>query len=115
MQSLGLLVGLLLLTVDYDTYSLLRMHCLIIAMIKLFDDSESINNCPCTVLVSCTLMYSFYTFFGETKYVAHNAHQLLFRTRFFVLPKFRMPNGSHVNAHRIYYLTVVHLFKCILS
>jgi len=24
-----------------------------------------------------------------------------------------MPNGSHMDAHRIYDLTVVHLFKCI--
>ena len=34
---------------------------------------------------------------------------------FFVLTKFSKPNSSHKHAHRIYRLTVVHLFKCIFN
>jgi len=37
------------------------------------------------------------------------------KTRFFVFTKFSMPNGSHMDAHRIFDQTVVHLFKCILK
>jgi len=47
--------------------------------------------------------------------VAHKIHQLLFSARYFVPTKFSMPNGSHMDAHRIYDLTVVHLFKCIFD
>jgi len=47
--------------------------------------------------------------------LAHNVHQLVLRTRFFALTKFSMLNGSHMDAHRIYDLTVVHLFKCIFN
>jgi len=45
--------------------------------------------------------------FGKKIYVAHNVHQLLFRTKFLALTKFIMPNGSHMDAHKIYDLTVV--------
>jgi len=47
--------------------------------------------------------------------LAHNVHQLLFSARFFALTQFTMLNGSHMDAHIIYDLTVVHLFKCILN
>ena len=47
----------------------------------------------------------------KRRYVVHNVHQLLFRTRFFVLTEFSVPNGSHIDAHKI----VFHLFKCILN
>jgi len=68
-------------------------------MIKLADDSGSINYCLCAVglLVSCTVIYSslvkgyVYTFLVK-RYVAHNVHQLLFRTRFYVRKKFIIPN-----------------------
>jgi len=46
--------------------------------------------------------------FGEKSYVARNVHLLLFRTRFFVLTKFNVLNGSHVGVHRTYDLTAVH-------
>jgi len=39
--------------------------------------------------------------FAKKSYVARNVQQLLFRTRFHVLTKFTMPNGSHMDAHRI--------------
>jgi len=42
-------------------------------------------------------------------------HQLLFRTRFFALTKFTMTDGSHMDAHIIQYLTVVHLFSYIFN
>jgi len=32
-----------------------------------------------------------------------------------VFTKFSLPNGSHMLAHRVYDLTVVHLFKRILN
>jgi len=35
--------------------------------------------------------------------------------RFFVLTKFSMPKVSHMDAHRICDLTVVHLFKRIFN
>jgi len=47
--------------------------------------------------------------------IVHNLRQLLIRTRFFVFTKFSMHNGSHMDAHRIYDLTVVHRFKCFLT
>ena len=47
--------------------------------------------------------------------MAHEVHQLLFSAKYFVLNKFSMPNDSHMDAHRIYDLTVVHLFKCIFD
>jgi len=53
-------------------------------------------------------MYSFLV----KRWVAHEVHQLMFRTSFSVLTKFSMPNGSHVDAHRIYDLTVVRSFTC---
>ena len=93
-------------------------------MIKFVDESGSIN-CPlCTVLVSCTdgnvfllsnkIVQHVYVF-GKKRYVVRNVHQLLFKTRFFVLTKFSMHSGSHMDTHRIYDLTVVHLFKCIFN
>jgi len=55
-------------------------------MIKLVDDSLSIDYFLCTVLVSCTVMYFVvkitYICFWRKIYVAHNVIQLLFRTRF---------------------------------
>jgi len=56
-----------------------------------------------------------YVRFWQKRYVTHNVHQLLIGTRFFVLAKFSMPYGSHMDAHRICDLTVVHLFKCIFN
>ena len=56
-----------------------------------------------------------YIHFWRKRCVAHNVLQLLFRTRFFVLTKFSVSNGSHMDDHRIYALTVVHLFKCICN
>jgi len=59
-------------------------------MIKFVDESGTINYCLCTALVRFTVMHSFlvksyvYTFLVK-KYVAHNVHQLLFRTKVFVL------------------------------
>jgi len=47
--------------------------------------------------------------------VAHNVHQSLFRTRFIILTKFNMLNGSHMDLHIIYHLTVVHLFEWIFN
>jgi len=44
--------------------------------------------------------------------IVHDIHKLLFRTRFFVFTKFSMPNDNHMDTHIIYYLTVVHLYKC---
>jgi len=49
------------------------------------------------------------------RYLVHNVHQFLFRTSFFLLTKFSMHNGIHMDIHRIYDLTVVHLSKCILT
>jgi len=50
------------------------------------------------------------------RYVGHNVHQSLFRTRFFLLTKFSMPNNvSHMNAHRIYYITVLRLLSVCLT
>jgi len=91
-------------------------------MIKFVDEFGSINYCLCTVLVSFTVMYSFlvkiyvYAFLVK-KCVAHDVHHLLFKTRFFVLTKFSMPNVSHIDAHRIYDLTlaIVYLFKFIFN
>jgi len=56
-------------------------------MIKFLDKSGSINYCFCTVLVSCTVMYSLvksyiHTFLVKIIYVAHYVHQLLFKTWF---------------------------------
>ena len=68
---------------------ILRLHCLHIAMIKFVEESRSINYCLCAVLVSFIAMYSFLV------------HQLLCRTRLFVL-KFSMPNDNHVDTHIIY-------------
>jgi len=44
--------------------------------------------------------------FGK-KNTCSKVHQLLFRIRFFVLVKFSVHTGSHMDAHRIYDLTVV--------
>jgi len=49
------------------------------------------------------------------RYVAHDVHQFLFSTRFFVFTKFIILNGSHIDAHRIYDLTVAHFLKCVLN
>ena len=99
---------------------ILRLYCLDIAKIKFLDESGSNNYCLCTVLVRCrpTLMHSFlvkiyvYTFLVKKIYAARNVNQLLVRTRFFVLTKFSMANDSHMDAHTIYDLTVIHLLKC---
>jgi len=56
-----------------------------------------------------------YIRFWEKRYVARDVDQVLFRTRFFVLTKFSIPNCSQMDAHRIYDLTVVHLSKCFLT
>jgi len=40
----------------------------------------------------------------------HNVHQLIFRNRFFVLKKFSMLDGSHVDEFMIW-----HVFKCIFT
>jgi len=86
-------------------------------MIRFVDESGSIIYCLRSVLVSCTVIYPFllksyvYTFFVKKDMLPYNVQQLLFRTRFFVLTKFSMPNGSHMDAHRIYYLTVVHFVQ----
>jgi len=49
------------------------------------------------------------------KYAVHNVRQLLFRNRVLVLTEFNMPIGGHMGTHKIYDLTVVHLFKCIFD
>jgi len=45
----------------------------------------------------------------------YDVHPLLFRTKFFALTKFTVPNCSNMDAQRIYYLTVVQLFMCSLN
>jgi len=56
-------------------------------MIKFVDESGSSNYCFCTVLVSCTVMYSLlvkryaYAFLAKKRYVVHNVHQVVFMTR----------------------------------
>jgi len=45
----------------------------------------------------------------------YSVYQLLLRTRFFVLAKFSVPIGSHMDVHRIYDKSCYHLFKCIFN
>jgi len=92
-------------------------------MIKFLDESGSLDY---TVPVYCTcelynipfpffMLKRYVCLFGKKRHVAHKVHQLLFTTRFFVLTKLSMPNGSYMDTHRIYDLTYVHLFKCIFN
>jgi len=89
------------------------LYSLMIAMIKIVYESASIDYCLFTVLVSCTVNYSFlverYAYiqhvFGKKDYIVHDVHQLLFTTRFSVITKFSMSNGSHMDAHRIFDLS----------
>jgi len=49
------------LTIDFDIYTETTLSIYTVALIKFVDEPGSINYCLCrpTVLVSCTLMYSF--------------------------------------------------------
>jgi len=73
-----------------------------------------------SVLVSDTVVYSFlviryaYTFL-VTKICSPCCPPVAIRIRFFVFTQFSMPNVSHMDAYRIYDLTVVHLFRCYLN
>ena len=89
-----------------------------IAMIKIFDESGSINDCLCTLLVS---MYSNVFLLGKRIriYVFGKKEMLtIMPTIFYLGPRFsefNMPNGTHMVAHKIYDLTFVHLLKCIFT
>jgi len=73
-------------------------------MIKFVDESRGSNHCLCTVLVSCTVMYSFvvkryaYTFLVKKIFEAHNAHHFVFMTRFSYIRN-SVPYDSHMDGH----------------
>jgi len=49
------------------------------------------------------------------KYLVPNVHEVAISDQVFVFSNFSMRNVSRMDGHIIYYLTVVHLFKCIFN